>query len=165
MKVDFLEFMEKMFEKAHAEVAPLVQPGHECWYLPLFGVYHPRNPDRICVVFDSSASYEGVSLNNILLTGPDLHNSLLGVVMRFRKEQVAITADIEHMFHCFLVKEDHRDFLRFLWYRNNDPTFLGIVPRLPLQCMVCDGQLRKQKPTVVVMQEDSSTASSMSTTL
>ncbi len=42
--------------------------------------------------------------------------------MRFRKEQVAITADIEHMFHCFLVKEDHRDFLRFLWYRNNNPT-------------------------------------------
>ncbi len=44
-------------------------------------------------------------------------------------------------------------------------TFLGIVPRLPLQCMVCDRQLRKQKPTVVVMQEDSSTVSSMSTML
>ncbi|KAL0149829.1 hypothetical protein M9458_054877 [Cirrhinus mrigala] len=85
-------------------------------------LYHPRNPDRIRVVFDSSASFEGVSLNDILLTGPDLNNSLLGVLMRFRKEQVAITADIEHMFHCFLVKEDHRDFLRFLWYRNNDPT-------------------------------------------
>ncbi len=122
MKVDFLEFMEKMFEKAHAEVAPPVQPGQECWYLPLFGVYHPRKPDRIRVVFDSSASYEGVSLNDILLTGPDLNNSLLGVLMRFRKEQVAITADIEHMFHCFLVKEDHRDFLRFLWYRNNNHT-------------------------------------------
>ncbi|KAI2663492.1 Acid-sensing ion channel 5 [Labeo rohita] len=122
MKVDFLDFMEKMFKKAHAEVAPPLQPGQECWYLPLFGVYHPRKPDRIRVVFDSSASFEGVSLNDILLTGPDLNNSLLGVLMRFRKEQVAITADIEHMFHCFLVKEDHRDFLRFLWYRNNDPT-------------------------------------------
>ncbi len=58
-------------------------------------MYHPRKPDRICVVFDSSASYEGVSLNDILLTGPDLNNSLLGVLMRFRKDQVAITADIE----------------------------------------------------------------------
>ncbi|KAL1252709.1 hypothetical protein QQF64_017402 [Cirrhinus molitorella] len=122
MKVDFLDFMEKMFKKAHAEVALPLQAGQECWYLPLFGVYHPRKPDRIRVVFDSSASFEGVSLNYILLTGPDLNNSLLGVLMRFRKEQVAITADIEHMFHCFLVKEDHRDFLRFLWYRNNDPT-------------------------------------------
>ncbi len=35
---------------------------------------------------------------------------------------MAITADIEHMFHCFLVKEDHRDSLLFLWYRNNNPT-------------------------------------------
>ncbi|KAL3983862.1 FRAS1-related extracelluar matrix protein 1/2 [Sarotherodon galilaeus] len=122
MKADFLEFMEKMLKKAHAEVAPPMQPGQECWYLPLFGVYHPRKPDKIRVVFDSSASYEGVSLNDVLLTGPDLNNSLLGVLMRFRKEQVAITADIEHMFHCFIVKEDHRDFLRFLWYRDNDPT-------------------------------------------
>ena len=122
MKADFLEFMEKMLKKAHAEVAPPVQPGKECWYLPLFGVYHPRKPNKIRVVFDSSASCEGVSLNDVLLTGPDLNNSLLGVLMRFRKEQVAITADIEHILHCFVVKEDHRDFLRFLWYRNNDPT-------------------------------------------
>ncbi|KAL0162344.1 hypothetical protein M9458_041740, partial [Cirrhinus mrigala] len=122
MKVDFLDFMEKIFKETHAEIAPPLQPGQECWYLPLFGVYHPRKPDRIRVVFDSSPSFEGVSLNDILLAGPDLNNSLLGILMRFRKEQVAITADIEHMFHCFLVKEDHCDFLRFLWYRNNDPT-------------------------------------------
>ncbi|KAM4045290.1 uncharacterized protein ACNLHF_009098 [Anomaloglossus baeobatrachus] len=24
------------------------------------------------------------------------------------------------MFHCFLVREDHRNFLRFLWYKDND---------------------------------------------
>ena len=41
--------------------------------------------------------------------------------MRFRKEPFAITADIQHMFHCFIVREDHRDFLRFLWFHNNDP--------------------------------------------
>lgn len=51
--------------------------------------------------------------DEVLLTGPDLNNSLLHVLMRFRKEWVAITADIQHMFHCFVVKEDHRDFLRF----------------------------------------------------
>ena len=122
MKAHFIEFMENMLSKGHAEVAPPLKQGQECWYLPLFGVYHPKKPDKIRVVFDSSASYEGVSLNEVLLTGPDLNNSLLGVLMRFRKEQVAITADIEHMFHCFLVKEDHRDFLRFLWYRDNDLT-------------------------------------------
>lgn len=120
MKTHFLEFMENMLTRGHAEVAPALSQNQECWYLPLFGVYHPKKPAKIRVVFDSSAPYEGVSLNDVLLTGPDLNNSLVGVLIRFRKEQVAITADIEHMFHCFVVKESHRDFLRFLWYKDND---------------------------------------------
>ncbi|XP_035986523.1 uncharacterized protein LOC118560020 isoform X2 [Fundulus heteroclitus] len=120
MKAHFLEFMENMLTRGHAEVAPSLVHNQECWYLPLFGVYHPKKPTKIRVVFDSSAPYEGVSLNDVLLTGPDLNNSLVGVLMRFRKEQVAITADIEHMFHCFVVKESHRDLLRFLWYKDNN---------------------------------------------
>lgn len=88
--------------------------------LPSFGVYNPRKPGKIRIVFDSSARYDGVSLNDVLLTGPDLNNSLLGVLLRFRKEQVAVTGDIELMFHCFVVKEEHRNYLWFLWFRNND---------------------------------------------
>ncbi|KAL6455670.1 hypothetical protein MHYP_G00355210 [Metynnis hypsauchen] len=109
-----------MLKRQHAEIAPPLQGDKECWYLPLFGVYHPKKPEKIRIVFDSSAAYDGVSLNDVLITGPDLNNSLVGLLMRFRKEAVAITADVEHMFHCFVVKEDHRDFLRFLWYQNND---------------------------------------------
>ncbi|XP_034076932.1 uncharacterized protein LOC117549272 [Gymnodraco acuticeps] len=120
MKTHFLEFIEKLFKNEHAEVAPPLQEGQEVWYLPSFGVYHPKKPEQIRVVFDSSAAYQGVSLNNVLLRGPDLNNTLIGVLMRFRKDLVAITADVQHMFHCFVVKKEHRDFLRFLWYRNND---------------------------------------------
>lgn len=32
------------------------------------------------------------------LFGPDLINSILGVLIRFRKEDVAVMADVEHMF-------------------------------------------------------------------
>ncbi|XP_072140810.1 uncharacterized protein [Dermacentor andersoni] len=56
----------------------------------------------------------------MLLTGPDLMNSLLGVFLRFRKEPVAITVDINHMFYCFLVRDDHRNYLRFVWFRHNN---------------------------------------------
>lgn len=114
--------MQKIFEQDHAELAPPLQDGEECWYLPSFGVYHPRKPGQIRVVFDSSAPHLGVSLNDVLLTGPDLNNRLLGVLMRFRSEAVAFTADIEQMFHSFVVREDHRNFLRFLWFKDNDPT-------------------------------------------
>ena len=116
-----VEFMQKILDNNHAEVAPPLQNNDECWYLPLFGVYHPKKPDQIRGVFDSSAKFNGISLNNVLLTGPDLSNSLLDVLLRFRREMIAVTADIQHMFHCFIVQEDHRNYLRFLWYRNNDP--------------------------------------------
>ena len=66
-------------------------------------------------VFDSSAEYQGASLNKILLTGHDQMNSLHGVLLRFRRENAAVMCDMEQMFH---VNQEHRDFLRFLWFRN-----------------------------------------------
>ena len=118
---DFFAFMDKIFGNQQAEIAPPLRPRDERWYLPMFGIYHPRKPSKIRVVFDSSAQYNGASLNNSLLTGPDLNNTLLGVLIRFRKEPVAVMADVEQMFFCFLVKREHRDLLRFLWYKDNDP--------------------------------------------
>ena len=120
MKKHFISFMEKIFQNSHAEVAPPLEKDEECWYLPSFGVYHPRKPGQIRVVFDSSAQHKGVSLNQVLLTGPDLNNSLLGVLIRFRKDSIAITADIQQMFHCFVVRPEDRNFLRFLWYGDNN---------------------------------------------
>ncbi|XP_054591066.2 uncharacterized protein [Nothobranchius furzeri] len=121
MQKQYVVFMERIIANGHAEVAPPLREDEECWFLPSFGVYHPQKPNQIWVVFDSSAQYCGVSLNDVLLTGPDLNNSLLGVLLRFRKERVAILADIQQMFHCFLVHGNHRNFLQFLWHEDNDP--------------------------------------------
>ena len=63
-------------------------------YLPHTGVYHPRKPEKIRVVFDCLAEFAGVALNDYLLTGPYLMNGMLGVLCRFRKEEVAFSADI-----------------------------------------------------------------------
>lgn len=115
-----ITFMKSITESDALEIAPPVPPGKECWFLPLFGVYHPRKPDKIRGVFDSSVSYEGLSLNSVLLSGPNLTNDLLGVLLRFRMDKVAIMADIQQMFYSFLVSEEDRDFLRFFWYKNND---------------------------------------------
>lgn len=122
MQQQYMAFMGKILENGHAEVAPSLGEREECWYLPTFGVFHPQKPGQIRVVFDSSAKHLGISLNDVLLTGPDLNNTLLGVLMRFRKEKVAILADIQQMFYCFQVQQDHRNYLRFLWYKDNDMT-------------------------------------------
>lgn len=86
-------------------MAPPRDGDKKTWYLPIFEVYHPQKPGKIRVVFDSSAQFNGVSLNDVLLSGPDLNNTLVGVLFRFRKETVAITADIEQMFYCFVVRK------------------------------------------------------------
>ena len=116
---EFCAFMEKIFEKGHAEPAPPLKAHEERWYLPIFGVFYPKKY-KIRVVFDSSAKFLGVSLNDVLMTGPDLTNSLIGVLLKFRKDREAITADIEQMFFNFYVHEVDRNFLRFLWFKDNN---------------------------------------------
>ena len=115
--------MAKLLDNGHAEPVPNKDLNSNAmrWYLPHFGVYHPRKPGKIRVVFDSAAESSGVSLNKMLLSGPDLTNSLIGILLRFRIGSVAFTVDIEQMFHSFFVSTEHRDFLRFFWHKENDP--------------------------------------------
>ena len=86
------------------------------WYLPHHPVLNPKKPGKVRVVFDCAASHRGVCLNDTLMQGPDLVNSLVGVLLRFRKERIAITADIEAMFHQVRVSPSHCQALRFLWW-------------------------------------------------
>jgi len=106
---DYTAFMEEIIRKGYAKECT---DGYGQWYIPHHGVYHPRK-SKIRVVFDCAAQNAGVSLNTELLQGPDLTNSLLGVLMRFRLERVAFMADIESMFYQVKVPEQHRKFIRF----------------------------------------------------
>ena len=69
------------------------------------------------MVFDCEARYKGTSLNDQLLRGPELTNSLFGVLVSFRQEPVALdlSSDIEVMFHQVMVDPKDVDALRFLW--------------------------------------------------
>jgi len=59
-------------------------------------------------------------LNDQLLQGPDLMNGLLGIIILFCQEPVAMVADVEGMFHQVRVAPDDCNALRFLWWPNND---------------------------------------------
>lgn len=85
-------------------------------------MYHPHKPDKIRVVFDCSSVFQGHSLNQHLLQGPDLTNKLVGVICRFRKEPVAVMCDLERMVYQFKVPPGFRDYLRFLWWDSDDYT-------------------------------------------
>ena len=90
------------------------------WFLPHHAVFKRSNPSKCRVVFDCAAQYRGVSLNDAILQGPNFLNNLAGVLIRFRKEPVAVIGDIKLMFHqCFVEPNDTR-FLRFLWWPGGD---------------------------------------------
>ena len=74
----------------------------------------------IRLVFDCSSKYNDQSLNSELMSGPDLTNLLLGVLIRFRQYKVAFMGDIGSMFYQVRVAEKHCSFLRFLWWENDD---------------------------------------------
>ena len=67
-------------------------------------------------MFDCSAKYHGKSRNDELLQGPDLTNSLVEVLTRFRQDPVAYMSDVEAMFHQDDVNPKDQSALRFLWW-------------------------------------------------
>lgn len=59
------DFMDKILQRGHAEKATEILDSKERWYLPMFGIYHPKKKDAIRMVFDSSPRFGNVSLNAI----------------------------------------------------------------------------------------------------
>ncbi|XP_064601082.1 uncharacterized protein LOC135467247 [Liolophura sinensis] len=130
---DYIKFMSNIIHKGFAEPVPeseLELNNGTVWYIPHHGVYHRKRPNKIRVVFDCSANYKGQSLNDRLLQVPDLTNSLTGVLCRFRQDLVAFICDIEHMVFQFRVKSEHRNFLRFLWWSDDNLSGDPIVMRM-----------------------------------
>ncbi len=121
----YSEVMSDLVEQGHAELVKNPELdidgsfGHT-WYLPHHGVRQKSRPDKLRIVYDCSASYKGISLNQLLLRGPDLTSNLAGLLCRFRKERIVMTCDIQQMFHQFRVAVPDRDFLRFLWWKGGN---------------------------------------------
>ena len=68
------------------------------WYLPHHPVINPQKPEKVRRVCNAAAKYQGVALNDKLLPGTDLLQSLIGIIFRFREHQTALSPDIESMF-------------------------------------------------------------------
>ena len=117
----YCTFMEELLFRNYAEPVPQEQLNNEnVWYLPHFGVYHPQKPHKIRVVHDCAAEVKGLSLNDILLQGPDLTNNLTQVLLSFRNGSHAFMADIEAMFLQVKVPVKDRDMLRCFWWENGN---------------------------------------------
>ncbi|CAK1596115.1 unnamed protein product [Parnassius mnemosyne] len=115
LKQKYNEEMNSLIQKGYAEIAPKNSTPGKTWYLPHFDVHNPMKPEKFRIVHDAAAKTKGMALNDFLLTGPDLLQSLPGVMMRFRRHNVAVSADIAEMFMQIKVRPEDRDALRYLW--------------------------------------------------
>ena len=86
------------------------------WYLPHFPVVRPdRTTTKTRIVFYASAKFEGVSLNDAIYQGPKLQRELTDVLLRFRRNPVALMCDIAEMYLRIEVAPKDRPYQRFLW--------------------------------------------------
>ena len=86
------------------------------WFLPHFPIVKPdRSNTKTRIVFDASAKYQDVSLNDAICQGPKLQRDLLHVLLRFRKNSVALVCDIAEMYLRIGIAPGDRPFHRFLW--------------------------------------------------
>lgn len=90
------------------------------YYMPHHAVIkNTSNTTKVRVVFDASAkSDNGVSLNDVLMTGPSIQDKIISHLIRFRTYNYVITADIEKMYRQVLVHEQDRHFQQILWRRD-----------------------------------------------
>jgi hypothetical protein len=125
---EYKTFMKDLIDRGHAELvrdsadsqSDRSDEVNKRWFIPHHGVYHPRKPEKLRVVFDFAASYSGFSLNDNLLQGPDLTNKLIGVLIRFHQEDIALTADVVSVFYQVRVPPEDHGFLSFLWWIDGD---------------------------------------------
>ena len=116
---------EGTFKQIHETLgeghARLVDPnrstdGLPVWYLPLHVVTRPDKPGKYRICQDAASRVKGTYLNQELCTGPDLLNSLPGILLRFRKHPIAMTADIRAFYHMIFVADEDVAALRFLFF-------------------------------------------------
>ena len=60
-------------------------------YVPHHPVINPHKPEKVRRVYNAAAKFRGPLLNDMLLTGPDLLQNLVGIIFKFREHPIALT--------------------------------------------------------------------------
>ena len=99
-------------------------------YLPHRPVIrNDKETTKIRAVFDASCKVNGPSLNEILYPGPNLLLKIFDALTRFRFNPIGLLADIKQAFLNVGISDEHKNYLRFLWYDINNENSPCIVYR------------------------------------
>ena len=73
--IHYKGFLVELLLKRYARESTKSPNDGQVCYLPHHGIYHPRKPNKIMVVFHCNVEYKGRCSNKELLPGPDLQIS------------------------------------------------------------------------------------------
>lgn len=117
-------FVEKVYQKT---IETYVEKGYlrkvpeseelppEVWYLPHFPIVTmSKSTAKVRIVFDCSARYNGIFLNDVIHVGPKLQRELFDVLICFRRKPIALVCDIQEMYLQIEIEEEDRPLFRIL---------------------------------------------------
>ena len=134
---------------------------------------NPNKPGKVRQVLNGASKFHGKTLNSCLLTGPDVLQDLLNVLLRFRQYQYAVSADIEGMFLQVGVPPPDQTSLHFcggrtphrMWrHTSTRDTFLERETRRRALTLRFNKQLETMKPPILLPQKPSNRSSIWTTT-
>lgn len=114
-----IEHVDNLLDNDYAEIVPddeVDTDNDKALYLATFFI-QPKNK-RTRFIWDAAAKVDGISLNDCLLSGPNLYNSYLKIILQMREGKYLIKGDIKEMFHQVIIRKEDRDSLRFLFRKS-----------------------------------------------
>ena len=128
------EVLQEYENERIVEVVPQdeIHKSHGVYYMPHRPIVKESSiSTRVRPVFDcSSKSYNGMSLNDLLETGPSLNPDLVAIMIRFRCWPVALSSDVIKAFLQIYTKPLYRDLHRFVILIDNKITHMRFT-RIP----------------------------------
>ncbi|GFS45902.1 integrase catalytic domain-containing protein [Trichonephila inaurata madagascariensis] len=118
-----LDFNRKQLEKKEGKLVPDSDSdsNNVTFYLPHREVIRKDRPSsQLRIVYDASShDANSPSLNSCLHIGPNLYPEIFDILLRFRLNALAFTADMKQAFLQIMLNEEDRDVTKFLF--SNDP--------------------------------------------
>lgn len=119
LQEDYVSFMKNYLDLGHMELIGDDEAASNAvkFYFPHHPVIRPESSTtKLRTVFNGSAeTSSGLSLNDVLMTGPSIQQDVFDILIRFRWPRYVFTADIKKMFRQIIVNQKDRLLQLILW--------------------------------------------------
>lgn len=118
LRASYNEVIQDYIDKDYlSEVSPESDDYSQGYFIPHHAVVRrDKETTKVRIVLDASAKcHNGVSLNDVLHTGPNLQSDIFILLLNFRLFAVALAADIKQMYLRILLQFEDRKYQKILF--------------------------------------------------